>query len=421
MVQERARPDTLSPFRVLDLTGELGFLCGKILGDLGADVIKVEPPGGDPGRDLGPFYKDQPHPEKSLYWLAFNNNKRGITLNLETATGRELFVRLVKGADFVIDSFAPGYLDGLGLGHSALREIKSSLVTVSITPYGQTGPYRDYLASDLEMMAMGGAVGITGDADRAPVRISFAQAGLWASMHGAAGALMAHYYRGIAGVGQHVDVSAQASVMWTTAHAWSFWSMNRSLQVRAGGHLTGRSITGAIMRVVFPCKDGFLNFIIYGGPAGRHTNAELVKWMDEHGMATEWLKQKDWDAFDIATVTQEDIDKIEEPAGAFFQNITRAEFFERALKREMLGYPVATAEDIVADAQLQERGFWQELEHPDLGCAVSYPGAWGQLSEGGCGVWRRAPFIGEHNEEVYVGELGLNKEELVMLREAGVV
>ena len=137
----------LAPYRVLDLTDEKGFLCGKILGDLGADVIKVERPGGDPGRTNGPFYHDIPDPEKSLYWFAHNNNKRSITLNIETVDGRELFEKLVGKADIVIESFAPGYMDELGLGYSALSQTKKQVVMTSITPFGQDGPYRNYKVS----------------------------------------------------------------------------------------------------------------------------------------------------------------------------------------------------------------------------------------------------------------------------------
>lgn len=418
---EITRPDILSPYRVLDLTGELGFLCGKILGDLGADVIKIEPPGGDPGRKRGPFYHDEPNPEKSLYWLAYNNNKRGITLNLEVATGRDLLLRLAQNADFLIESFDPGWMDRLGLGYTVLREKNPSLVMVSITPYGQTGPYSGYLASDLELMAMSGAMYAIGDPDRPPVRVSFPQAPMWAGMHAAMGALVAHYHRSGTGTGQQVDVSAQASIIWAMAHGPAFWSVNRTFPVREGGYLTGRSITGAKMRVVFPCKDGYLNFIIYGGPAGRHTNRELVKWMDESGMATEWLKAKNWDDFDIATVTQEEIDRIEGPAEAFFKTLTKAEFFDRVLTREMLGYPLASAMDVLADDQLKERGFWNTLEQPGFDQPVSYPGPFAQFSEGSCGVWRRPPLIGEHNSEIYSGELGLTAQQLVMLAEAGVI
>ena len=132
----------LSPYRVLDLTDEKGLLCGKILGDLGADVIKIERPGGDPARNIGPFYHDEPDPEKSLFWFALNTSKRGITLDIEKADGKEIFKKLVKSADFVIESFAPGYLDKLGLGYSELERLNPGIIMVSITPFGQTGPMR---------------------------------------------------------------------------------------------------------------------------------------------------------------------------------------------------------------------------------------------------------------------------------------
>ena len=132
----------LSGLRALDLTGELGFFCGKLLAEFGVDVIKVEKPGGDPARKYGPFYQDTPDPEKSLYWLAFNDSKRGITLNIATDEGREIFKKLVRKADFIIESFRPGYLEGLGLGYPQLSGINPGLIMTSITPFGQTGPYR---------------------------------------------------------------------------------------------------------------------------------------------------------------------------------------------------------------------------------------------------------------------------------------
>ncbi len=305
----------LSPYRVLDLTDELGFLCGKILGDLGADVVKVEPPGGDPARRLGPFYGNQPDPEKSLYWFGFNNNKRGITLNLESAKGRELFCRLAAKVDFIIESFTPGYLDSLNIGYPALSRLNPRLILTSITPFGQTGPYSRFKASDIEIMALSGCMSLTGDPDRAPLRVSFPQSYAWTGSYAAIGALIAHYYREQTGEGQQVDVSAQACLLWAFSHAHIFWDLNRHVEKRAGSFMTGRSITGAKMRVFWPCKDGYLNFIIYGGEAGRRTNQALVEWMDSQGMAPEFLKQKDWKAFDIARVTQEEIDRMEDPIG----------------------------------------------------------------------------------------------------------
>jgi crotonobetainyl-CoA:carnitine CoA-transferase CaiB-like acyl-CoA transferase len=174
------------------------------------------------------------------------------------------------------------------------------------------------------------------------------------------------------------------------------------------------------MRVFWPCKDGYCNFIIYGGEAGRKTNQALVQWMDGKGMAPDFLKQKDWRSFNIAQVTQAEIDQMEEPIGRFFQTITKREFLEGAIQREMLGYPVSTVEEIFQDEQLTARAFWQSMDHPELGVPLSYPGGFAKFSETPCKIWRRAPSIGEHNEEVYA-ELGIKPEELKILNEGGVV
>lgn len=416
-----ARAGLLTPFRALDLADELGFLCGKILGDMGADVIKIERPGGDPARNLGPFLGGSPDPEKSLYWFAFNNNKRGITLNLESEKGREIFRELLRKADFVIESFRPGYLDRLGIGYAALSEINPRLVFTSITPFGQTGPYSRFKASDIEIMAMSGCMSLTGDPDRPPLRISFPQSYQWTGCYAAGGTLVAHLHRQRTGQGQQVDVSAQACLLWALSHAHTFWDLNRQLEKRAGSFMTGRSITGARMRVFWPCQDGYLNFIIYGGEAGKKTNQALVDWMDSKGMAPEFLKKKDWSSFNIAQITQEEIDEMEAPIARFFAGVTKKEFFAEVIKRGMLGYPVATVEEIFQDPQLKARGFWQEIEHKELGLSLSYPGPFAQFSEAFCGIHRRAPLVGEHNEEIYCGELGMEKTELEKLKREGVV
>ncbi|MET0502176.1 MAG: CoA transferase [Candidatus Binatia bacterium] len=411
----------LSPYRVLDLTNELGFLCGKILGDLGADVIKIEPPGGDPARATGPFYKNQIDPEKSLFWFGFNNNKRGITLNLESPRGRELFLQLVATSDFVVETFTPGYLDSLNLGYAELNKINSRVVLTSITPFGQTGPYSRFKASDIEIMALSGCMSLTGDTDRPPLRVTFPQSYGWTGSYAAMGALIAHYHRELTGEGQQVDVSAQACLLWAFSHAHTFWDLNRHLEKRAGSFMTGRSITGAKMRVFWPCKDGYLNFIIYGGEAGRRTNQALVDWMDSQGTAPDFLKQKDWKTFDIAKVTQEEIDLMEKPIGEFFKSVTKADFFKQVVKRQMLGYPVASVKEIFADPQHEARNFWQKVEHPELKSAIEYPGGFAKFSEGACQIWRRAPLIGEHNREIYGQELRIAPAEIAELQEQGVI
>ncbi|MFC1815482.1 CaiB/BaiF CoA transferase family protein [Thermodesulfobacteriota bacterium] len=418
MVDVKAK--MLSPFRVLDLSDESGYLCGRILGDLGADVIKVEPPCGDAGRTHGPFYKDDPEPEKSLYWIAYNINKRGITLDINQQTGREILKKMIAKADFIIEAFEPGFMDGLNLGYSELKKINPKIVMTSITPYGQTGPYAHYKASDLEIMAMSGMMSIVGDPDRPPVRVSLPLAPMWTGMHAAMGTLMAHYYRTISGKGQHLDVSSHASMLWALAHAPCFWDITRENTERAGSYVTGRSVTGAKMRAIFPCKDGFVNFIIYGGPSGIRTNHNLALWMEEEGKGSEVLSQRDWKKFNIAMVTQEEIDAMEEPIAEFLKTKTRLEFFQEVIKRDMLGYPVATAKDIREDPQLKERDFWKQIFFPEIGAEITFPGPFFKSTETECGPRLKAPLIGEHNEKVYT-ELGYTKEDLVVLKQAKVI
>lgn len=411
----------LAPYRVLDLTDDLGCLCGKILADLGADVIVVEPPGGSPARNIGPYFHDVPDPEKSLFWFASQTNKRGITLNLETTTGQELFRRLARTADFVIESSLPRYLEGYGLGYELLSRLNPRLILVSITPFGQTGPYRKLRASDLELMAMSGCMSLAGRPEREPLRVSLAQSPGWTGSTAAMGALIAHYHRELTGQGQHVDISAQASLLWVIAHAPLFWDLNRESPQRAGEFISGRSVSGALMRTIWPCKDGSITFTIYGGPAGRKTNQALTEWMDSVGMAPGWLKAKDWSTFDIATVSVEEVARLEAAIAPFFATLTKAEFLEGVVRRDMLGYAVATAEDILQNPQLQARGYWAAIEHPELGVTLPYPGPFARFSAGSCAVRRRAPLIGEHNEEVYGKELGLSAEELIRLREGGII
>jgi crotonobetainyl-CoA:carnitine CoA-transferase CaiB-like acyl-CoA transferase len=422
MGKSSEKTDALAPFRVLDLTDEKGFLCGKILGDLGADVIKVERPGGDASRRLGPFYHDEPHPEKSLYWFGHNVNKRGITLNLECADGRALYMKLVKNADIVVESFPPGHLDGLGLGYEDLREFtKGRIVMTSITPFGQEGPYKSYKASDLGIMAMSGCMSLLGDPDRPPVRTSIPVSYMWAGSYAALGTIMALFHKQMTGIGQHVDVSAQASAAWAADTAPFYWEAEGKLTKRVGNAIAGRSIHGAVMKAAYPCKDGYVCWLIYGARAGSITNKEMVKWMDEKGMATEWLKAKDWEKFDPAHATQTDFDQIMGPVAEFLAQVSKAEFQEETVNRRIMGYPVSSAQDIMENPQIGSRGVWQRVEHRELNTWITYPGSWVKMTRSGCGIRRPAPLIGEHNEEIYVKEMGLSKSDLVVLKEGDII
>jgi crotonobetainyl-CoA:carnitine CoA-transferase CaiB-like acyl-CoA transferase len=390
----------LSAYRVLDLSGPLGFLTGRILADLGADVIKVEPPGGDPSREWPPF-REVGGRRESLHWMAFNTNKRGITLDLESPSGQFVFRQLARTADFVVESFALGYLATLGLGYEPLHEENPRLILVSITPYGQRGPYADAPASDIEIMAASGAMSLAGEATGEPMRVSEPQAAMWAGAEAAMGALTASVWRTQTGKGQWVDVSAQAAVLSALAHAPVFWDLNRINAERAGIYITGRSVTGARMRAFWPCKDGWINFVVYGGAAGRHTNEQLVAWMEERGYATDLIKKIDWRTLSVPKLTQAEVDAIEAPIARFMVALTKQEFLEQAAAREMLGYPVSTAADIHHDPQLDARGFWQEVGADRPGGAIRYPGGFAIVDGERLPIRRPAPAVGEHNEEIY--------------------
>ena len=410
----------LNSCRVLDLTEEKGHLCGKILADLGADVIKIEKPGGDEARNLGPFYHEVPDPEKSLYWFAHNLNKRGITLNIEAKEGRQIFNKLVRTADFVLESFAPGHMDDLGLSYLKLSQTNPRIIMTSITPFGQTGPYKDYKASDIEVMAMGGLMYITGNPEQPPLRISLPQAFLLASAHGAAASMVAHFYRETFGEGQHVDVSAQECVLWEIANAIPLWELNQNILRRAGSYIAGRW-TGTKQRLLWKCKNGYVLFYILGGAFGVKTNRAIVKWMEEENIAPEYLQNFNWNAFDMATQTQEMQDKIEAQISRLFSLFTKEELYNEAQKRGIMLCPVNTSKDIIENAQLKAREFWMDINHPELSTNITYPGAFAKLSETPLTVRRRAPLIGEHNLEIYEDELGLSHSEMTDLRNAGII
>lgn len=410
----------LSNLRVLDLTDDKGYLCGSILGDLGADVIKLEPPGGDPGRNMGPFYRDIPHPEKSLYWFAYNRNKRGITLNLHAIDGKEIFHQLVKGSDIVIESFSPGYMDNLGLGYSVLNDINPRIIMTSITPFGQEGPYRHFKAYNIILMAMGGLMYLTGDRDRPPVQFSFPQAYLHAAAEAALGTMIAYYYRQMTGEGQWVDISVQESVSITPLSALWYWDTYQENLERAGPCRVGLSTRGQ-QQQVWKCKDGYVCFTLIGGVLAASSTRGLIGWMESEGMAPDFLKQKDWEAFDLATTSQAELDQLLEPIGEFFLQHTKAEIYEEAINRRFILGPVSTASDVVGDPQLLARDYWQQMEHPELGVAITYPGDFIKLSETPSQLRRRAPLIGEHNEEIYGKELGFSNRKQAMLKQAGVI
>ncbi len=402
----------LSPYRVLDLTEGGMNWCGKVLADLGADVIKIEPTGGSPTRNRGPFYNNEPHPERSLFWYAYCLNKRGITLDLESEEGQRLFKKLAATADFVLESFAPGYMDGLGLGYESLSRVSPGLIMASMTPFGQTGPYAHYKATDMIAWSMGGMQYASGDEDRPPVRISFPQAEFHAGAQAAAGAMAALWHRQMnGGEGQHVDVSIQVAVIWTLMNISTMPQLHKTNMERAGAFRRRPRVHGPPLklRVVHPCKDGFITAMIIGGGRGIASMVPLIRWMEEDGVAPDFMQGRDWTTWDMdeliarGDVGAEEIQTVHDEIDKFILTKTKAELYDRALRDRFLLAPCNTAQDIAEDPQLQAREFWPEVYHPELDDPVTYLGPYIKLGESPINARRRAPLIGEHNDEVLGG------------------
>jgi len=409
----------LAPYRALDLTDERGLLCGKILADMGADVVKIERPGGDPSRNIGPFYHDIPDPEKSLFWFAYNTNKRSITLNIETDDGRAILGKLVKTADILIESFDPGYLKGLGLSYAELSKIHPGLVMTSITAFGQTGPYSGFKYSDIVAWAMGSIMSQCGNPERPPVQSTFPQAFINASADGAEGTMVALYHRELTREGQHVDVSAQESCIWSTAENVLEWD-GAKLSGKRPGHLHTNP-SGLHSPVLWQCKDGYVAMFLLGGMPGAKTNRKLTEWMDRKGMAPDFMKNKDWEKWDFHSLTREELDSIVVAIDKFLKTLTKDEFQREAIERNIQGQAVYNPEETMRNPQLIAREFWVKIEHNELKDTITYPGAFAKFTGTPLKGWRRAPLIGEHNEEIYLKELGFSKEELMTLKMGGII
>ena len=412
----------LSPYRVLDLTTERGLLCGQMLADMGAGVIKVEPPGGSPARGIGPFYKDAPHPDRSLYWWAYNRNKRAITLDLEREAGRELLRRLVGRADFLIESHNPGYLQGRGLGFADLAKTNPALIYVSITPFGQDGPKANYADSDLIIMAAGGPLILAGDSDRPPLRLSIPQAYLHASADAAVGALAAHHERVRSGLGQHIDVAAEQSVaMATQSYILSAPLGSTELKRMSGGVKVGP----LEFPLVWPASDGFIAMtFLFGSALGVFTE-RLMHFICQQGFCDHATAEKDWIAYGELLMSGaeplSEFTRVKDVVRNFTRNHTKAELLEMAMQRGFLITPVTTIAEVVESPQFASRDYFRQVAHPELGESFTYPGPFAKFSATPIEYRLRPPTVGEHNTEIYRDELGLSEMEIADLTRTGII
>ncbi|MFP3975112.1 MAG: CaiB/BaiF CoA transferase family protein [Chloroflexota bacterium] len=408
----------LSGFRALDLTDEMGFVCGKILSTFGVETIKIEKPGGDPARNIPPFFHNEPGPERGLYWSAFNTDKRSITLDLEKSEGQKLFRKLAEKADFVIESFTPGCMDRLGLGYEELSKLNPGIIMTSITPFGQKGPYAQYKGSELIASAMSGVMSTNGNPDRAPLREGPDSIYYRSNAAAALGTIIAHYHREMTGEGQQVDVSLQEVAASRTTSNLVTWEFDKSLIKRNG---TIRTVGARATQWIWPCKDGYIFWPYMGGQGGARGNRALSQWMDDDGLDNPLNKVPNWEEFDFAAISKEEIEIHQEAIRRFFMNHTKKEIAEEGLRRGIHASPINTPAEVMEYPQLKARDYWTELEHPELGIKSTYPGYFFLSSETQNFVRKWAPSAGEDNEDIYINKLGLSSSEMEKLKESGVI
>ena len=383
-----------------------GPYCTKLMADLGAEVIKIEKPGvGDEARRRGPFLNDIPHPERSALFLYLNTNKLGLTLNIETKQGRELFKDLVAESDVLVEDNPPGMLAGLGLGYDVLSELNPRLVMTSITPFGQTGPYRDYKAYPLNSFHSGaeGFITPTGDPypDRPPLKVARYAGEYEVGIHSMVATLAAVYYQRAIGLGQQVDISKQEALIDINtyellAYPYVGWFPNRA---------TVLNPLGGIM----PAKDGYGHFAMY----------EEVQW----DRLADLMGNPDWTKEELYVNPDIRRQRSEEVQGRlrdWTEKHTKHQIYHSGQKAGVPTGAYQTPEEILNSEQLNSRGFFINLDHPEAG-EQTYPTAPYRFSNTPWQGRRAAPLLGEHNEEIYHSRLGHSKEELMRLRGLGII
>ncbi|MBI2863477.1 MAG: CoA transferase [Chloroflexi bacterium] len=396
----------LSGITVLDLTQYIaGPYCTKLLAGLGAEVVKIEKPGrGDGARNVGPFAEDDPHPDKSTLFLYLNTNKKSVTLDLKSATGASLFKDLVKQADLVVENFAPRVMPSLALDYETLKQFKPSLLMTSISNFGQTGPYRDYLLTEMLGLAVGGLMFITGDPEREPLKLGAKLAQYITGLHAYTGTMIAIHCRESTGVAQQVDVSIMESVA-SILDVTPLWaSYSNLVRPRAGNRHTG-----AYLFCILFCRDGYTGIIAM---TPKHWEIYCKKILERPGLINDAR-------FATSHARLQNADELDAVMLEWTMEHEKEEIYHLAQSAGLpFGY-VATFEDLVKSPQLGARDYFEEVDHPVAG-KVLYPGRPFKLTESPWEPLSCAPLLGEHNEEIY-GRLGLKREDLTRLRERNVI
>jgi benzylsuccinate CoA-transferase BbsE subunit len=396
---EEEKEALLAGIRILDLADEKASFCSKLLADLGAYVVKVEKPGGDTSRNIGPFSGNLPYPETSLFFNYNNTNKRGITLNLENKVGREIFLRLVRKSDVVVETFPPAYLKELGLDFGALSEGNPKLIMVSVTGFGQYGPRCHYKSCDIVASAFGGQMYVSGSSLTTPLKPFGEQSYYAASLFAAIGILLALRKRNHSGKGEHIDISLQEAVASTLEHGLIQYFYEKIIPKRQGSIHWNNSLC------IVPCKDGPMIISLF------QQWETLVEWMESEGMSEDLKEEK----YKKADDRFRNLDHIIEVIQRWTKTHTRSELFELGQLMHFPWAPVCSPEEVFGNPQLKARRFFIDVDHPEMNASIRYPGIPYRFSMFSTRRWKKAPLLGEDNIQIYEEELGFSEGELKRL------
>ncbi len=395
----------LSGLRILDLADRQAGFCTKLLADLGASVIKIERPGGDPSRKIGPFLGESPHPERSLFFRYHNIRKMGITLNLEHPEGRRLFFRLIETSDAAVETFSPGYLDRLGIGFESLAEIRPGIILASVTPFGQTGPRKGFKGCDLTASALGGQMYVSGSPSSPPLKAFGEQSYYVSSLFAAVAVLLALRKRAVTGKGEHIDLSVQESVASTLEQVMVRHFFDHVIPKRQGPLHWDRSFC------ILPCREGHLLLTPF------QQWETLVEWMESEGMAEDLGEEEYRDE----TYRLSRFDHIVQVLKRWTGAHTAEELFQVGQRMRFPWAPVLSPKGVLENPQLRARGFFVKTEDPGAESGPSHPGPPYRWSGGMPEGLARAPHVGEHNVLIYQEELGVSPQEMERLASVGAI
>lgn len=401
----------LKGFKILDFTGEIGPYAGKLFVGLGADVIHLEPIEGDPLRKIGPFYKNQPGRETGLQFLYYNAGKQGMVIDITKSKGKDVFLDLCKGADVLIESFYPGYLDKLGLSYEKLNKVNSKLVHTAITPFGSTGPYRDFPTSDMVSAALGGFLYLAGTGNDKPVRAPDNQSFRMADANAAMGSAIALFHAGKTGAGQFVDVSIQECVATALESAGQHYDLEGVCR-RGHGQEAG---VGSIV----PCKDGYVCVATIVG-TNRHMWDPFANWMKEAGAeGAELLEDERW-TYPEFRRSDEANEIFYRVVGGYMKKHDMISLYEDGQQHRVPITPVSDGKTLWENRHFQERGFWKSVYHESIKDKIVFPGPPYEFGKCAWRVGSAAPTFGQHTKEI-LDDLGYCSENIESLNKEGVV